>query len=64
MERTRCPQQAMTRVFKAAAAAASKAAAAASVAVKIEFEPGKMIVTGVVPTEMETPSLPPNKIVL
>jgi hypothetical protein len=55
----------MTRVFKAAAAAASKAAAAASVAVKIEFEPGKMIVsTGSAPAETETPSLPPNKIVL
>ena len=65
MARTRCPQQAMTRVFKAAAAAASKAAAAASVAVKIEFEPGKMIVsTGSAPAETETPSLPPNKIVL
>ena len=65
MARTRCPQAAMTRVFKAGAAAVSKAAAAASVAVKIEFEPGKMIVsTGLAPTEMETPSLPPNKIVL
>jgi hypothetical protein len=55
----------MKRVFKAAAAACSKAAVAAGVAVKIEYEPGKLIIsTGFAPTEKETPSLPPNKIVL
>jgi hypothetical protein len=59
MARTRCPftQEAMTRVFKAAAAA--------GVSVKIEIEDSKMIVsTGFAPTEVEPPSLPPNKIVL
>jgi len=58
MARTRCP---FTRI----ATWVVKAAIAAGLAAKIEkFEDGKMTISILAPTEMETPSLPPSKIVL